>query len=153
MEKIVLAELRSQGHPAGLESWQGLASNSWGHDKTQPLLDMPLIFCFQNMREREWMSKGEIHCFPSLQSFARASHWLNLTRSLGNVICTVQTTMIQSRAREKWGVDWKKIHSNGNDFAEATPAMDVGTERVTCCSLWMRQEIKWTTPALTKLIV
>lgn len=40
--------------------------------------------------------------------FARASQWWKLTRNLENVICTVQTAMIQSRTREKWGVNGKK---------------------------------------------
>lgn len=82
MEKIALAELRSQGHPEGLESGQGLPSNSWGNEDT-PLLLAVLLTGEGGERENERAREKCIAFLTFLQAFGRASHWLNLTRSPG----------------------------------------------------------------------
>ena len=84
MEKIALAELKSQGQPEGLESGQGLPSNSWGNEDTSLLLAILLTGeGGERKRENERAREKCIAFLTFLQAFGRTSHWLNLTRSPG----------------------------------------------------------------------
>ena len=127
MEKIALAELKSQGYPEGLKSGQGLPSNSWGNEDTSLLLAILLTGeGGERKRESEWAREKCIAFLTILQAFGRASHWLTLTRSPGK--CDLHGSNHHDTEHSKGKVGSalkKKIHSNGNDFAEATWASPV----------------------------
>ena len=80
----------------------------------------------QRKRESEGAREKCIAFLTILQAFGRASHWLTLTRSPGK--CDLHGSNHHDTEHSKGKVGSalkKKIHSNGNDFAEATWASPV----------------------------